>query len=203
MGTTNCRWESKQHPVVLMRYPGLAGAAVILLLLPACSPQTEDDPWRETILAAGQEADTEFERQVLSDGKITEDEFREAIDREISCFEDNGIIASYVVDEVGNGQFMTEHHVDDDERYNEVTAECGALSDDVQFLYDTIRRNPKNEDPRQLAADCLVENGIAAEGLTGEEYFKAIEDVGVFDPNLPWDVEHAAYMDCITLAPGR
>ncbi|HHW83334.1 MAG TPA: hypothetical protein GX743_05895, partial [Actinomycetales bacterium] len=71
-----------------------AAVALCVLWVAGCSAVEEENPWADTIREWESRASSDFEREVLSDGEITEAEYREAVDRMITCARDQGVEVS-------------------------------------------------------------------------------------------------------------
>ena len=115
---------------------------------------------------ARQRATSDFERDVLADGKITDQEVQQGRELFKTCMEDRGHVVSLATDGGYTVQPPgTEAQMDADvyecETGTSVLIETTALS---------IRSNPDNEDWLQLGVDCLVRNRIAPPGYTVKDY---------------------------------
>ncbi|HHW84554.1 MAG TPA: hypothetical protein GX743_12230 [Actinomycetales bacterium] len=139
----------KQHTIATLL--PLAAA----LLLSGCSAGTEEGPWSDTIREYGSLASSDFERDVLSDGEITQAEYDEAVDRFVSCARDQGVEVEvtgtgYVFEAAPSGQTHAETVVHD--------CAIGTTSL-IEGLWTAMQQNPENIVMEQLVVDCLKDAG--------------------------------------------
>jgi len=138
-------------------------AAVCIVLAGACGTEatehSDDDgqfsgPWAEEFESAYNSTDSEFAKEVLADGQITDAEIAEVENAVISCMEEKGYTdvaikpdggATYAMDENGDVD-----KGDSGMRACEESAGFFALS-----LYYDIRVNPNNEEWDPLVVQCL------------------------------------------------
>lgn len=138
-----------------------------------------NDPYARESERKIAKTESHFLKQVLEDHEITDAEFSEAQNRFEKCLNDAGIETSrYSISNapstitevavVGNGgdqpgfQTCTERWIDGID------------------MYSVIRYNPENVYWFELVTRCLVNNGVAPEGLTVAEVEGAASKVGVW-----------------------
>lgn len=134
----------------------------------ASDPRSSDtDPYAAEIKAAARGARSEFERQVMSDGKITRREYEETVQRAVTCARDRGVEVN-VITRYGINQYEV---IGDEEG---VFDQCSdTYLGVIEALYSSTVMNPQKEDIFDLTAECLRKSGLADESFTGED-FKSI-----------------------------
>lgn len=156
----------RQRPSTDRRTPSgvvVSGCALLCACLAACTSDdgrarrteapsrsasaapTSTVPWAEALESAYRDATSEFEREVLEDGEITEAEFHEMERRVKSCLNDNGIeFRGFQPD--GSMEYRVPPSIPL-EVGNELMRDCVASSGSttIGLLYHEMRRNPRNE----------------------------------------------------------
>ena len=121
------------------------------------SPEAAEGPWADEFEQAIRDAQTQFEKDILADGRITDAEFSEATAKYLDCMESAGV----PVEIVGSGAAMTFQTTDNAGfDAHDPTCQTGTIQL-LSPLYVGINQNPNNDDIMQLVADCLVEAGVA------------------------------------------
>ncbi|QAY58637.1 hypothetical protein ET475_00535 [Microbacterium protaetiae] len=108
---------------------------------------------------------TDLQRGVLSDGKITDAEFREVRQRYIDCLTDAGIHATARPD--GGYDFDTQlvgAQADAERQCAEETTYV------IEPLYYAIRTNPQKEDFSALVAECLRTEEVVDSTFTKDDW---------------------------------
>lgn len=153
-------------------------------------------PHHDVIVAAAQEATSDFERQVLEDGEITRAEYEEAVHRLVECARDRG---TRVTPLEQDGLYTYEVPIS--ETSDRDMLECSeGTTQVVEALYGDVLRNPRNVDFEELVAECLVRSGLAPEGYDEEQYLRersgTTNDDGVQQPQFSFDVEDPRFVAC-------
>jgi len=131
-------------------------------------------------------AKSDYVRQILSDGAVTDMEIQDARAHAITCLSQAGITASYEP----NGYGDTNLTITGSLSITQQEA-MGACMDQwigpVEQLYYETTRNPQRQNWDDLVANCLVRKGLAPDGFTGEDYQNLSEQntttvTGTLDP---------------------
>lgn len=147
-----------------------------------------DSPFTPVIQEYLDMATTDFEREALTraleTGKVSEADYKEAVNLFLQCMNGKGIKTEAVPDpNTGVVSYHTEGDVDD-ATYQPAFEECsmGTIFL-VGSLYDQMATNPDNADPIDLIVQCLIRKGVYPEGFTKEEFLNISKNAG----NLPTD----------------
>jgi hypothetical protein len=113
-------------------------------------------PWASTFKENYAAARSPFERSVLKDEKITDQELSETLDRFTACLEDYGHY-DVKIREDSSFTFQSPDNASSDETQQQVS-ECSAESGEgaIASLHAYIRINPDNLDVDTIMAECLV-----------------------------------------------
>lgn len=114
-------------------------------------------------------SESEFFKQVIFDGKVTEAEYREARDREAKCLIEHGFTGvEFHAD--GTSEYDDRTDISDEEEH-QLAADCATStgSDYVSIWYDLLAANPDNVDWPSAERDCLVKAGLLEPGTTVEQ----------------------------------
>lgn len=137
-------------------------------------------PWAEDFRREYDEAREQgntFAQEVLRDGRITEAEATETMDRYQSCMADSGFTLDYVMPD-GSSQMSGELTDDERTRYNKADVACGSDSGSrwITGLYNAVNADPdgslsnrSDEEARRDLADCLERKGAVDDGFTAED----------------------------------
>lgn len=171
-----------------------ARVAVLALLgalaVSSCSSDSNQGdvniPYKSDIdqLLAGPLSD--FERQVLEDYVITDEEHQEARELYARCLRDRGLTVTLLPDggDIVTGPDASEEVIS---AMGVALTECveGTIGI-VQGYFHEMKSNPQKGDYSTLIADCLVRVGVVEPGFTGADYYEEIEkQQPVFDMEAP------------------
>jgi hypothetical protein len=182
----------------------MAAFAAVILGLTCCagcgsSDKAEDNPYAAEFEQARASTDNPILMKILEDGKITDEEYVQAMQLDIDCVEEQvpGLKATILPD--GGMKFQSSSLLspDEEKRLDKVSPECSQISAPVNRLYNEIRKNSQNADWSLMTLNCLKKFGVVDDSMTVDE-LKAV------DPNSPpWDplsgdaygceTEYAAY----------
>ena len=171
-----------------MRQGGsVMAASVALLALMACGVPAGNQPdsgyatsfagpWASEFASAFERAESDFEREVLVDGAITESELQETRERFRACLEALGY--SEVEFQAGGG---SEFHTPDDrgaDVIDDQTKTCSEESGEAAIgsLHSWMRRNPENLDESAVMAGCLVRIGAVEPSYSADDYRSDFDD---------------------------
>ena len=150
---------------------GRPAVAVALLLgivgLSACStePASSDGPYAAEFDRARNESVTDFQREVLTDNVISDEEFREVRQRYVDCLSDAGMQVKALAD--GSYEFATTPTAEEDVAERQCALET-TMS--VEALYYSIRTNPQNEDFSLLTVECLQRQDVVDASFTKQDW---------------------------------
>jgi len=173
---------------------GSLGAELLLVgvlagLVSCSSPEPESSPWESWIEEARRSATTDFEREVLADGKVTDAELGEAFSRFTECMAAQGFTVEQTdYKGVYSGFFVAANGKDPDKA---VTACDKGTMLLIEPLYHGMKNNPTGDDSSSRELDCLKERGLVPETFTVEDYAAASEQ-----ETLTYDYESEAALDC-------
>lgn len=116
-------------------------------------------------------AKTAKQRQILTDGKITEKEMRSLYDDLGTCLADSGFTEySYELD--GSLSYRPPKDTPDS-TVDSVHVGCAKKHiGEVDLLFNKMRRNPDRHDEHKAMAECLVREGLAPKGYTKADYLR-------------------------------
>ncbi len=183
------------------RRPGpWALTATTLVVLVGCTtgggtPEATvpDGPYKAQVLRAQQDATSDFERQVLSDGAISAAEYDEAVARYVRCFADQGVTVT--PSDIG-GYYQYGVAKDEAEKFRTLSESCAKGNTlIIEDLYIQMLTNPSGGDIYDAVAACLVRKGLASESLTGSE-LKQLQAADPRGANLPYDPEDPEARAC-------
>lgn len=163
--------------------PFILIASLTLFTACAAEPPTPEPtgPWAQEIRQAYEASQSEFAKEALSDGTISEAEYRESQQRWVDCMHDAGHNSAEVVNG-NNYRFDTDGEDAADDTAARCTTESGLL--DVEPIYSLLTQNPDGKTDTDLTAECLVREGVHEGPLTGDEYFELLstEQIDANDP---------------------
>jgi hypothetical protein len=186
----------------------LAGLVAAVIALTGCTGATKSASESETTASpsagdvpafegpyAAQFADyygrapSDFVRNVLKDGQITDAEYAEMTSDFTSCLADQGITFDGFN---ADGSFSTSLAPNEADTHDIVT-QCSSSSgaDSIGALYSFIKTNPDNLDWATITKDCLIRKGVVPPDYSAEEF--AQDNTGRFADigNLPEDLQKA------------
>ncbi|KAA8815578.1 hypothetical protein BW13_10450 [Bifidobacterium sp. UTCIF-37] len=166
-----------------------AFAAALAMVLPmalcACGQQSSPDaqqqfsgPYASDFRHNYETTSSELAKGILRDGKITDAEFEEFIDRYTSCMSSQGVNWSYT----DNGEELRGASGDmSQEALTKATDACHAQTGYMELvpLYQSLQSNPDNlsrNELMKLSLACLQKHGLADQGLTVQEYETIYDD---------------------------
>ncbi len=151
-------------------------------------------PWAAEFESAYRKAGSDFERSVLRDGEITDQELAETRDRFTDCLSAIGL-SRVVFEPDGTFQFDAPEGVDPDttnDRVKRCSTESGESS--IGALHSWIRRNPQNQDEATIMAACLVRKKAVEPSYAAADY---TEDAPTQDfPYLSGGPGSVAFQEC-------
>ncbi|PJJ63666.1 hypothetical protein [Compostimonas suwonensis] len=134
-----------------------------------------EGPWAAEFQANFQAAKSDFVRDVLRDGTITDQEFSEMSEQFTSCLAGSGITFAGFNDDGSYDTSFAPGAVTPDQahdRMNSCSAETG--EDLIGSLYSWLQRNPERLDEPTIMASCLVQAGVVDAGYTAKDYAKDV-----------------------------
>ncbi len=166
----------------------LAATTLAFPLMSACTPASEpQNPWCGEIESAIAELPADsFQRQALSDCKVTDDEFMQALNDYKTCMSDHGYPVKfqfeggrYLGREVDVPAASTEEYSQEAAKQFETQNE---QCDDnylthVEFYYVEMKSNPNNIDPTLEIIGCMQRRGIVDANYTPEQFNADLEDL--------------------------
>lgn len=163
-----------------------------LVLASGCSQPGEPDQtaWREDVIRAAQGATSPLEREILSDGAITEAEFREAFAAFQECMDGLGVAIEMAE---SHGQFAGFSTGSGDADQAAETCRPGTI-DIIEPWFVQIRGNPARDSQPEVTVRCLKRMGVVDEGYSVEDLERDQTSAETaFGPGLQ------LYLDCLTL----
>lgn len=184
--------------------PTLAGARhtqarfakVLVIGLPClltCScTSAPDDPWRSTVDDVRGRVGSDFEREVLSDGWVSDAEFAEAFRRFADCMHSAGYEVARQEYKGAYSGFFVPGATDVP---SDLVNSCyeGTLQY-IEPLYNDMRINPQNVNPTERLVECFRQRGLVAPEYSSGDYFADLERD---PPSLPFDPDSEAAVDCL------
>lgn len=154
----------------------LAGFILIAFLVSGCNNTSinetvgeGENPYHQQFQEALRDSEiTDFERTVIVDEIITEDEYQEAVAKYDDCMEKLG---DKVLSKNSNETKTSTTGSFDANLYLKHNGECVVgTTNIIKRLYDMIKYNPNNIDEYTLIAQCLVRRNLVTEGFSGHDY---------------------------------
>ncbi len=177
----------------------LAVATIViatLIVATACSGAATDaaapsGPWSGEYRHATSELSSDFERAVFSDGTISASEYRESLDRYITCMVDRGY-AIELDEDSGIFGYLLEGGADS--AFDDASGSCRVGNNLlIEPLYVDSYINPTHDDFSKLIAECLVDQGIVDAPFTAADVEAALAgDV------LPWPESDPVAQRCLS-----
>jgi hypothetical protein len=165
--------------------------AVPMALLAACTSsgsRSTNNPYTASIKQAARHATSDFERTVLSDGRITRAEYDEAVHRYVACADSHGVPMTAQLEAPTHAYYIyavTNPSPADQTIMDSCAKGTTAL---IESLYTEMVMNPRRTNIFALIASCLVRKGVAPKSYTGSELKGDLDDqfVGApFNPDSP------------------
>lgn len=165
-------------------------AVTSLVALVSCSgAEPDSSSWESWIEQARDHASTDFELEVLADGKVTDAEFGETFVRFADCMATEGFeVERTDYKGVYSGFFVSENGKDPEEAVR--SCEKGT-TEFIDLLYIGMKNNPTGDESASPEFDCLRERGIVPEDFTIDDYHLHSEQ-----GTLPYDTDSEAVLDC-------
>ncbi|NEN07895.1 hypothetical protein G3T36_18725 [Diaminobutyricibacter tongyongensis] len=162
-------------------------------------------PWAGDLTYAFRKASSDFERNALSDGTISEAEFAEVENRFITCLRAGGLTTAGI-NPGGSLEFGFPPEMGPD-KANRISDNCSASSgyDTVGSLYFAMRRNPQNLDEAKIAAACLGRKGVVPRGYDASDYKRDVPTMAFpfSDPDEGREALEACSADPLGLLPKK
>jgi hypothetical protein len=126
--------------------------------------------WESEFEQASRHATTEFEREALADGRISDAEFAEMENSFVDCLRERNV--SFGGFGPAGGYGFTPGTGTTTGEANSIADECSASSglNTVGYLYFAMKRNPQNLDEATITAACLVEKKVVPQTYTASDY---------------------------------
>ncbi|WP_434316147.1 hypothetical protein [Leifsonia sp. P73] len=126
--------------------------------------------WESEIADAVRHATTDFERNALADGRISDAEFAEMENGFVECLRDRNVTFGGFGPAGGYG--FTPGPGTTTAEANGIADECSASSglDTVGSLYFAMQRNPQNLDEASITAACLVKKKVVPQTYSASDY---------------------------------
>ncbi|WP_345761105.1 hypothetical protein [Diaminobutyricibacter sp. McL0608] len=186
-----------------MRIVRASVIALIAVLASGCAthasgarakPPSFAGPWAGEFADHYKEAESDFVREVLKDGKITDQEHREMTDRFRKCLASAGVtFTDFNPDGSMETTFAPSLGPD---RANEAEVRCSREAGEnlISSLYFWIKSNPDNLDEPTIMASCLVRKGVVPPVYSPED-FRRDSDTGSY-PYVDKQSGDEAYTAC-------
>lgn len=166
-------------------YVSLCGLAVVLFLA-GCSGTSEvaptpsvtvggktfSGPWASDFAQQYNRSSSDFVKEILRDGKITDAEFAEVTEKYKACLKAAGITFQGQRPDGSTDIFFPNGVSAEDG--NQKADVCGRESgeDAVGGLYFAQQRNPKHLDEATIVSACLVKKQVVPRGYDARDYAK-------------------------------
>lgn len=126
-------------------------------------------PYALELSDAYQNSESEYFRESVRDGMITDSEYFEAQNRSRQCLEENGF-TGIVMNPDGTGSIDARTDISEEEE-SRLKVDCDTKSGliDTEIWYRSLKANPENVDWPSAERDCLVRAGLLEAGATVEE----------------------------------
>lgn len=126
-------------------------------------------PYGPELAQAYRDSESEYFREAVRDGTITDSEYFEAQNRSRQCLEENGF-TGIVMNPDGTGSIDARTDISEEEE-SRLKVDCDTKSGliDTEIWYRSLKANPENVDWPSAERDCLVRAGLLEAGATVEE----------------------------------
>ncbi|WP_345761106.1 hypothetical protein [Diaminobutyricibacter sp. McL0608] len=165
----------------------MIGLTATIVALSACAPAKSpqpavpefEGPWATEFAEQFRDADFEFVRDVLRDGKIAEQEYVEMTDRYRKCMNGAGLMTTDFQWD-GSSEYTFSPQMGPD-RAHAAAMKCSDESGEypIEYLYRNIKANPENLDTDTIMAACFVRKGVVPPGYDVKQY-RRDNDGGAF-----------------------
>lgn len=162
----------------------LVGVAVLVGGCSSSGPVFEG-PWAEELQWAYDSATTDFQREVLEDGRVTAEEYHEAAMRLEQCMEDRGYRLSINMDgDRHTYTYSMEASAGADDAFNECSLEMSS----IESLYGGMSNNPENRDLWEIYVECMHRHGLVDEDFTRDDLWDlALEEATALPSGARFD----------------
>jgi hypothetical protein len=154
-------------------------------------------PWAQEFTEALADKPSSFERGVLADGVVTENELAEAHHGMQRCMKDARLIIDWFTDggfEVGGLDGGSPPYSSG--RTDDILRACERRWDNsITYLFEQTRRNPDKQDEAKITVACLRTAGVVPKSYS-ERKWREEDDKGVYSFN-----EHSAEAEQCRLDP--
>lgn len=150
----------------------------ISLVLTGCSgsektePEDLPDYWIEQFDFALSVVETQLAREVLSDYRLTVDEYLEVRDQYQNCLRDSGFTVVFTSDGKMTNSFEMSEDIDAEmDAFDRAERQCNVTTDfpTVSALYHDMRFDPHGLGYYEVVADCLYSRGVTTSRVSAEE----------------------------------
>lgn len=145
-------------------------------------------PYAAQLKESYENASSDFVRNVLADGVVSDSEFSELQNRLLTCWRDHGYKQGRVE---ADGKLSVEDRTDiSEEEEAKIFSQCSEQAGvpEIEGLYWSMRNNPDNLDWPSAERDCLVRAGLLEAGTSVDEMNQWYANGGVGSRS------HAAYV---------
>jgi hypothetical protein len=157
----------------------IAATIIAFPFAPATAPAASPSPapsslaYADEFEAARAAATSEFEQEILLDGRITRSEMDAAKSAYVGCIRAAGLTARVI--NTDDGLWNYEVTGSWNEEFVQTTVvECGIGTIDViEGLYTGMIQNPQKKDVDELTAECLVARGLVTPPFAGGDYARS------------------------------
>lgn len=126
-------------------------------------------PWADALTEVYLTSQTDAQRSILADGLVTEAEYTEVRNQFAACMADLGIEFTF-----GSYGTMTSESAEgapEGEAFEEAYIGCsGQTKSGVDWVYESMQRNPENLDEPTIMVACLVRAGLVPDSYTAAQY---------------------------------
>lgn len=133
-----------------------------------------------------------FVEKVLKDGIISDGEIDEAKQIFITCLNENGVSAQFVLNDFGVETLSTTGEIT-----RAAEERCGADAPKIISLYQRMHDNPRNEDLDDVHAACFVRHGLAPKDFTGKDLKALYASLPTFSAGGSCDSSSPDYHECL------
>jgi hypothetical protein len=140
---------------------------------------TFSGPWASKFEGHYRDATSDFVREVLRDGVITDQEHAEMTDRYRRCMDAAGVTFTDFNPD-GSSEYTFDPSLGPDKAHAaEVRCSAESGGDLISSLYFWIKKNPDNLDDDTIMSECLIKSGEVPATYTPDEYRRDV-DSGTF-----------------------
>jgi len=170
---------------------GLLASSIVGCTAQGAPEVDQSNPYAAEISDAYGRATSDFERDVLRDGKIERSEYEESIQRYLDCMHTAGADIS-TQDQTGYYIYVTPAAEQEEIDQIDLTCTPGTRAV-IEPLYVSMLTNPGNEDFDEIVAQCMNRHELADHEVTAEEIRRYLEEAA--EP--PFDADDPKSGECI------